>query len=304
MKKFEEDESFLARWAANELTPEELKEFESEEEFALFHKINQEVSQFRVAKADVEGDYQKVQQKLTGKGKVVRLNRLFYVAASIALLFGLFWFVNSSKTISAEFGEKFVAELPDGSKVHLNAGSEIQYKRFFWNDNREIQLEGEAYFEVVKAASKFNVFSESGRVEVLGTKFNIYDRDESYEVVCFSGKVAVNKSGENEPVFLEKGDKVLYKDGQTETAVHQETAPNWKNGITSFSEAQLSVVLASLERQYNVKIETNKVDTSALFTGSFVHNDLSLALKTTLPVLGVSYELSSDKKVIRLKENP
>lgn len=304
MKRFEEDKSFLARWVENKLTPEELSEFESEEEFALFDKIDKEVSNFRIAKADVEGDYQKVKTKLSSKGKVIRFNRFYYAAASIAILLGLFWFVNSSKTITAEFGEKVLAELPDGSKVHLNAGSEIQYKRFFWSSDREVNLEGEAYFDVQKGESKFNVISQSGSVEVLGTKFNIYDRDKNYEVVCFSGKVAVNKTDENTPVILEKGDKVLFKNDKAITANHQTQAPNWKNDISIFKEEAFSVVLESLKRQYNIEIKGSKVDTSALFTGSFVHNNLSLALKTTLPILGIEYEISSDKKVITLKENP
>ena len=113
MKRFEEDEAFLARWAANELSAEELKEFQAENEFELFDKINKEALSFSIAKADVKGDYQKIKDKLSSKGKVIRFNRFFYAAVSIAIILSLFGFLNSSKTFSAEFGKKLLAELPD-----------------------------------------------------------------------------------------------------------------------------------------------------------------------------------------------
>jgi ferric-dicitrate binding protein FerR (iron transport regulator) len=303
MKKFEQDKSFLARWAENKLTQEELSEFKSEEDFKLFDKINKEVSKFRVAKPNIDEDYLKVKNKLTTvkKGKLISFSRFYYAAASILLLMGLFWFANSFKTINAQFGEKTLAELPDGSKVHLNAGSEIKYKRFFWDSNRTINLKGEAYFEVLKGESNFIVNSKSGRVEVLGTKFNILDRKKRFEVVCYTGKVKVNNIGSQKDFILEKGDKVLFDKKQTILRKVLDVTPNWKNEISLFENESLQSVLESLERQYNINIEVNTVDISKYFTGSFVHNNLELALKTTLPVMGISYKISEDGKSIFLK---
>lgn len=193
MKDFEKDESFLARWAENKLTNEELTQFESEEDFVLFNKINETASSFKVKKANIDSDYTKVKQKLSKKSKVIQLKKLYYIAASVIIILGLFQYMNSSKTITAGFGKKILAELPDGSKVHINAGSEINYKRFFWKEEKIINLKGEAYFEVEKSANGFKVISESGEVNVLGTKFNVMDRNQRFNVVCYTGKVSVKQ---------------------------------------------------------------------------------------------------------------
>ncbi len=301
MKKFQEDKNFLARWVENKLTSEELSEFQAEEEFALFDKINKEVSSYQVPKANVKGDYTKVKTTISSKGKVIQFKRFYYAAASIVVALGLFWFANSSKTIAADFGEKLLAELPDGSKVHLNSGSEIRYKRFFWNDNRIVNLEGEAYFDVIKGNTGLRVISESGQVDVLGTQFNIIDRKQRFEVVCYSGKVAVTKKNATEEFILEKGDKISIIENQVETTKTLEISPDWMNGVSLFKNETLLAVLEALERQYNVQIESNSVDTSRIFTGSFVHDDLESALKTTLPVMGITYQTSNNRKVISLK---
>lgn len=301
MKRFEEDKSFLARWVENKLTPEEQAEFESQEEFALFDKINKEASQFRVAKADVEEDYVKVRSKLPAKGKVIQFKRFYYAAASIVVALGLFWFANSSKTITANFGEKVLAELPDGSKVHLNAGSEISYKRFFWDNNKAVNLKGEAFFNVTQSENGFRVITSSGQVDVLGTQFNIEDRKHRFEVVCYSGKVSVKRKNSSEEFILEKGDKITIVQDQITPSKVIEIAPDWMNGISLFKNEPLFTVLESMERQYDIDFKTNDVDTSKIFTGSFVHDDLSSALKTTLPVMGISYQISKDQKVVSLR---
>lgn len=301
MKDFEKDESFLARWLENKLTKEELKQFESDEDFALFDKINKETSGFKVKKANVNEDYIKVKSKLSSKGKVVNFNKWYAIAASVIIILGLFQFMNSSKTINANFEEKILVELPDGSKIHLNAGSEISYKRFFWIDNKIINLKGEAYFEVVKSTNGFKVISKSGEVNVLGTKFNVIDRKYRFDVVCYSGKVSVSPIKSSENFILEKGDKVKIVNNLSYSSKIVDDIPNWLNNFSVFKDEPLKTVITSLERQYNITIKIGSVDTSKLFTGSFVHNNLASALKTTLPVMGISYQVSKDRKVITLR---
>ena len=220
--------------------------------------------------------------------------------ASIVIALSLFTFITSNKTITADFGEKLLTELPDGSKVHLNAGSEISYKRFFWERNKIVYFEGEAYFDIVKSDG-FKVISASAQVEVLGTTFNIIDRNKHYEIVCYVGKVAVQKTNVLEKHTLEKGDKITIQKEQISSEKIIERSPNWLNNMSVFKNKPLSVVLASLERQYNIKIKRNTVDVSKIFTGSFVHTNLESALKTTLPVMGIRYEVSKNQKTISLR---
>lgn len=300
MNKFEKDETFLARWIANELSEEELIAFKKTKAYQEFSKINDTASSFYLETPDIESAYTKVKTKKSQKSKVRKLYPYYSVAASILLILGLFWFINSSVTITAAYGKKLLAELPDGSKVHLNAGSEIRYKRFFWNSEKVVRLEGEAYFDVVRDAQGFKVISESGQVEVLGTRFNITDRKQIFEVVCYSGKVSVKKKNAEKVYILEKGEKVSMAKDEITSSTSVNTLPDWINGISIFKNKPLSDVLAALERQYDITIKENNVDVTRIFTGSFVHDNLSAALKTTLPVMGISYTLSADGKEVLL----
>ncbi|MBQ0740845.1 FecR domain-containing protein, partial [Aquimarina celericrescens] len=81
--------------------------------------------------------------------------------------------------------------LPDGSFVDLNAGSELTHQRFFWSQNREITLQGEGYFKVT-SGTNFTVTTSLGKIEVLGTQFNIKEREKLFEVNCYEGRVKVS----------------------------------------------------------------------------------------------------------------
>jgi transmembrane sensor len=113
------------------------------------------------------------------------------VAASIILLAGIFSILRFyTTTVYSPAGQHLSHVLPDGSIVKLNAESEITYKPLWWRFVREVEFEGEAYFEVEKG-KKFSVASSMGTTEVLGTSFNIYSRGEEYNVTCITGQVMV-----------------------------------------------------------------------------------------------------------------
>ncbi|MEM9931461.1 MAG: FecR domain-containing protein, partial [Bacteroidota bacterium] len=87
-------------------------------------------------------------------------------------------------------GEKLEEELPDGSVVYANAVTTLSYSPQEWSSARDVQLKGEAFFEVEKG-SNFTVNTPQGTVEVLGTSFNVLAREDIFEVICYTGKVRV-----------------------------------------------------------------------------------------------------------------
>ncbi len=176
-------------------------------------------------------------------------------AAVILLLVGLLGVFNFyTKKVECLPGQHIVAELPDGSKVDLNAGSTLEYHPFKWRFERKLKFEGEAYFNVQKG-SAFTVESTHGTTQVLGTSFTIYSRDEEYRVTCLTGKVQV-KSPDNEKVVLtpnvhvelENGKLVLTEMFKTEKAL------SWKNNQFFFANRPLKEVIDEIERQYAVTI--------------------------------------------------
>ena len=166
-------------------------------------------------------------------------------------------------------GEHAVVQLPDRSKVTLNAESTISYKPFEWFISRKVSLEGEAYFEV-KHGSRFSVISGSKRVNVLGTTFNTYARPEAYRVTCLTGQVEVHAG--NETVILNPTMQATYLDRKFVITNNSQTsvaaATGWTQGKFVFDKTPLQEVIAEVERQYNIDVAPD-YDPNHLYTGYF-----------------------------------
>ena len=215
------------------------------------------------------------------------LQPVLKIASILVLCFGAYYYTTTlDTTFTTDFSEKISVELPDHSKVDLNALSSITFNKSDWKNNRNVSLKGEAFFDVEKGSS-FNVNTPNGIVTVLGTEFNVKQRDNFFEVTCYEGLVQVtyknNKSkikpGES---FLVLNDLVI----NNQTVYSQ---PQWLTNTSAFKSLPLKEVIAELERQYNVKVETKNINTDLLFTGRFTHNNLDTALKSITQPLQLTY---------------
>ena len=204
--------------------------------------------------------------------KVVQLYKrklfIYALAAAVALLLILpATAYLYTKELNAARGEQLSAILPDGSTVELNAESSVSYKPLWWNVSRSVEFTGEAYFEVAKGKT-FSVASTHGKVEVLGTSFNVFDRSEGYSVTCLTGKV--NVKVQKQSTILSPNMQANYKDGMlTATAIENASQSiGWKDGYFSFTAEPLARVIAEVERQYNLKIKSPQ-NIDYLYTGHF-----------------------------------
>ncbi|MEE4197135.1 MAG: FecR family protein [Bacteroidales bacterium] len=216
-------------------------------------------------------------------------------AASVVLLLSIGIFM-STYTTSYETlaGEHLTANLPDGSIINLNARSEISYKPYWWWMKRQVILQGESYFEV-KKGKKFSVESSSGNTEVLGTSFNIYSRDDRYEVTCISGKVKVQANETKHSVILHPEEKAsLQKTGQliVEEEVNVENTKAWMSNKLVFTSVQLIEVFKEIERQYGVKINFKGND-DLIYSGSF---DKLQNVEDVLEIVSRPFELHVTKQ--------
>ncbi|PRD52027.1 FecR family protein [Sphingobacterium gobiense] len=155
------------------------------------------------------------------KRKMRRLWVYRISAAAVLLCTGLFWYFTSLITVTTGNGEIQMVQLPDSSVVQLNANSSIVYRRaLMWLDNREVRVTGEALFDVkhittgsflLSPAPAFIAYSGDIAVEVLGTKFNIKNRDAKTTVSLLEGKIALrNVNLPDEVKVLEAGDVATY----------------------------------------------------------------------------------------------
>ena len=222
------------------------------------------------------------------------------VAASILLLIGAGTFMRFYQIkVETPAGKHQLAQLPDGSSINLNAESSLKYHPYWWRFNREIEFEGEGYFEVEKG-KKFTVISTKGTTQVLGTSFNIFARNEVYKVTCITGSVKVT-SKTNDSVVLKPNSKAEIKVNGSISVQHNiETYPEiaWKNNIFLFTAVPIREVFYEIERQFGITIKTN-VDSYALYTGNFSRDlDAEQVLSYVCPALGLDYSRTSAKEYV------
>lgn len=222
--------------------------------------------------------------------KIIQFKPLnFGIAASITLfiLFGLtakFY----TKTVISDTNNQLTHILPDGSTVNLNAETQLSYHPYWWNFEREVKMEGEAFFEVEKG-SKFSVISSLGRTSVLGTSFNINSRH-GYEVVCKTGKVKVESH--NQETLLTPNQKVKLAEGTLIKSELNNIKIQWMNGEFEFTSEKLKYVFEEIERQYGIDLQYNSTIGNKVYTGFFNKNK---NIDTTLSLICESFELNFKK---------
>ena len=287
-----EKEYLIKKWLDNELTSEEEIAFNTSEDFSVLTGLTNDLKEAKLtSNFNEELEFSKLKIKLelekTKKTKVISFNLITRIAAIFVLGFSTLFYITSKKEVSTLIGETTVLNLPDNSKVTINASSSVQIKRFNWD--RNITLRGEAYFEVEKG-KKFTVATKDALVKVLGTKFNVISRDNYFETICYEGRVLVTYN--NTKRVLNVGDKFLVIDNKTiETRNTKKDPHKWSGDKSSFKNTPIKYVLKEFERHYNVRIKAN-FNVDEKFTGSFVHDNENLALKS----IALPFNLKIQKK--------
>ncbi|WP_036381967.1 FecR family protein [Muricauda sp. MAR_2010_75] len=294
------NEDFLTRWIAGALTPEELAGFEASDVYRQLMAIDNTAQSLNGPEIDVEKALALVTEKNKNVQKEPKVRRLWWVAAvaSIALLFAGYTYFYGYKTYSTGIGENETVLLADGSLIELNANSKLSYKRFGWEEDRIVDFEGEAFFDV-QPSGNFTVNTRKGTIAVLGTQFNIRDRKD-FKVQCYEGVIVFTPLTQSNPTELSQGMALEIKEGQLQQTEFSADAPDWKKGYSSFMEQPFSEVLEELSVQFPVTFELNSVQIDRLFTGRFTHKNLENALKTTMEPMGITYHISADKRIVTL----
>jgi ferric-dicitrate binding protein FerR (iron transport regulator) len=242
----------------------------------------------------------------------------FKVAAAVllplCLTWGLLRYTSGSKATTAVYmsvvaapGVKKIINLSDGSVIRLNAGSKVAFPKHFAGDKREIQLHGEAFFEVAKDSLRpFIVHTGSLSTQALGTSFNInYDLfDDAITVALATGVVKVDKQEKDKKRKLTKlvpGQQLSYSKSSERYAVarfNRNEALGWMEGVLTFKKADMEQTVRKLENWYGVDIE---VDTRGMedeawnYTGEYNNETLEKVLEGIGFVKGFTYERNENK---------
>ena len=293
-------ETFLANWLEGKISDAELKNRISEADYSSYLKMRKGFEVSNQLNASIKDSFNKIKDKTANKKTTVRklhpISWSIGVAASIILLFGLFSiFTTDLITHKTNFGETKTISLLDGSEVILNSKSTITFNEVDWKENRQLTLDGEAYFKVEKG-STFTVNTNNGSVVVLGTQFNVNSKDDFFDVVCYEGKVSVN-SNSLDYILLPTNSFRKINESSLESSTTQLSQPTWIDGESTFKSVPIKYVITALEDQYNIKIDSELIDDSTIFSGSFPHENLNIALITVFDALKIRYNQKEKRKI-------
>jgi len=208
-------------------------------------------------------------------------------------------------TITTPNGGEWQIQLPDGSKVWLNAASSIQYSLNIGTaKQRVVKLDGEAYFEVAKNATHpFIVETDKQSVEVLGTHFNInsYKDELVTKTTLLEGSVRVSHKSTNESEILKPGEQSLVSiSGIDVKEVNVDESIAWKNGYFMFDNERQESILRKVARWYNVEVEYADADAkNVMYYGTVSRFEKISKVLTKLEQTGqVRFDIKANKIIV------
>jgi len=210
----------------------------------------------------------------------------------------------SYNTTSTPRGGQFQIVLADGTKVWLNAASSVTYPTAFTGTDRQVEITGEAYFEVTHNTAKpFRVKSNGQIVEVLGTHFNInaYKDEPAVTTTLFEGSVKVNKGTAS--ALLKPGQQASVSENNLNIKVTDnvdlDQALAWKNGKFYFTDTDIEEVMRQVSRWYDVDIEYKGKVPNKRLSGSCYRNLTASKALAILEYTGINFKIEGRKIIVQ-----
>lgn len=234
---------------------------------------------------------------------------------TIAFVLGFFYFKSTHtanekvamQTVQVPYGQRVNLILSDGTVVWLNSGSRMTYPESFSTGKREINLDGEAYFEVAHNKEKpFVVKTHLYDIEVLGTKFNVdaYSKEGSFEGALLEGKIKITREGENRTLILNPSYKAVMENNHLIVKeIEDYDVFRWKEGLICFKQETFIEILKSFQKYYDLKIviENSKLS-NPVITGKFRLSDgVEYALRVLQKDVKFKYKRDVDNNIIYIQ---
>ncbi|MDP1725900.1 MAG: FecR domain-containing protein [Bacteroidota bacterium] len=262
---------------------------------------------------DVNLSWQQFYKKLDKNKKTKSVPIWFKIAASIIVFGGVLMLLAKLMGGGGElleqtaFNERKQVQLPDGSIVWLNKNTSIRYAQAFSGETRSVQLNGEAFFEVVKNTEKPFVITASHAVtRVLGTSFNLaaYDSVPEVKLTVTSGKVSFTSTLSRKELLVSANQSAIIN-LNGETIKRDEIDSNemaWKTKRLVFKDARMKEVILTLQNYFEIGITVeNELINNCHFTGEYLNPSLSMVFTDMAKTLQLSYEQKGRKIKIRGK---
>ena len=300
------------------LSSEEGMNWISDNSDEIFRKLTESESEVDVPTEEMLENIHRQIRMLIRKRK---LRRIVSVAAAVllpVLFISVFWInINSrvgnilfasSETVSesAVLGERKVVVFQDGTKVYLNAGSKLSYPSIWTLSDRDVKLEGEAFFQVEKNPKRPFVVDMNGvSLTVYGTRFNAkaYPQDDAVEVILFDGDVVFNAVGKD--YDMEPSEQLAYSRSTGNVEIISLKSPDdqilWTENVIMFRNNTLREIADVLSRWYNVSfVMEDELLYSRTFTLKTDHQPLHVLLEEMEYVSDLHFEV--DGNVVKVTQ--
>ncbi len=243
-------------------------------------------------------DQQTEASSITSKPRIISLTRALSAAAAIAIIIIGYLLIYPTNRVQLTADRVSLPSyyLPDSSFVELNHQSSIIYSKSNFEEEKTVRLKGEALFRIEKGAA-FAINTALGKVEVLGTVFNVYARNAYLKVSCYEGAVKVtNTAGQIDT--LQPGQQIVFREnlGMEKLPFDTTMEKSWKEGFFSFDRVPYQEVFEELERQFEIKIVATRALKEQIYNGSFTDGSLTEALDDVTFIDGLKYEKINDQR--------
>jgi ferric-dicitrate binding protein FerR (iron transport regulator) len=251
--------------------------------------------------------------KIPTERKISWLHQFMKVAAVFLVFIVSAYFLNqfyknrSSSGLIAHSAIEQISDLTleDGTKLYVNSGSTVRYPETFSKKSREVELRGEAYFEVAENPDKPFIIhlEETASVKVLGTAFNVRSDTVNGDVIVhvLSGKVSLyNPANEQDGVILSKSEVGRYSEGRfTSETFTTMNFMSWRTGILEFDNTPLDKAIRKIKRHYNREILLEIPDPATIFfTSTFHEQSFEDVIEEIVLVLGFQSRYQNDTIII------
>lgn len=310
------DKDILQRYVEGNVNPEEIiavvdwldADENNVREFMALHKLN-DISLLN--QPDNRADNQK-------KKRTISFRKIGYELAKIAAILIIFWggtklfetntteeSIVTYQTLYVPAGQRAELILPDSTRVWLNAHSKLIYPVSFGKGNRQVELNGEAYFDVVHNEKQpFIVKTRQMDIQVLGTEFNVTSYSSDFEVSLLRGCIELSSPSLSSTYKVKEKEHVKLKDNKL--IVNNITDYDyfrWKEGLICFNNESVATIIEKLKLYYDIDIEThNKKFLNSRYSGKFRTKD---GIEQVLKVLQIehkfSYTKNNDLNLITIK---
>ena len=310
------DKEILQRYVEGNVNPEEIiavvdwldADENNVREFMALHKLN-DISLLN--QADNRADNQK-------KKRTVSFRKIGYELAKIAAILIIFWggtklfetntteeSIITYQTLYVPAGQRAELILPDSTRVWLNAHSKLIYPVSFGKGNRQVELNGEAYFDVVHNEKQpFIVKTRQMDIQVLGTEFNVTSYSSDFEVSLLRGCIELSSPNLSSTYRMKEKEHIKLKNNKL--IINNITDYDyfrWKEGLICFNNESVATIIEKLKLYYEINIEThNKKFLNSRYSGKFRTKD---GIEQVLKVLQIehkfSYTKNNDLNLITIK---